>query len=84
MQAEQFLGDFAIARAPHQQVLGAEDLGGLGQHRRAAELGQQVRAVAQRGIGGDAGERIRSAAIQAQDDLRSGALARAVPRRPAR
>ena len=71
MHAKQLLRHLPIARAPHQQVLGAENLGGLGQHRRAAQSRQQVRAVAQRGVGGDAGKRIRPAAVQPQHDLRS-------------
>ena len=38
----------------------------------AADFGQQVGAMAQRGVGGDAGEGIRSAAVQSEDDLRGG------------
>ncbi len=52
-------------------MLGAENLGGFGEHGRAADLRQHVRADAQRRIGGDAGEGIRSAAVQSQHDFRS-------------
>ena len=41
---------------------------------RAARAGQHVRADAQRRVGGDAGERIRAAAVQSQHDFRRGRL----------
>ena len=47
-EAQQSLGHLPVARAPHQQMLGAEDLGGLGQHRRRADRGQHVATDAER------------------------------------
>ena len=84
MQPSSFSATSRLRARLDQQMLGAEDLGGLGQHGGAADLGQQVRAVAEGGVGGDAGEGIRAAAIEAEDDLGSGASERAARRRPVR
>src|SRR6478735_6747558 len=51
-------------------MLRAENLGSLGEHRRAAEFGQEIRAVAQCRVGSDAGKGVRTAAVEAEDDLR--------------
>jgi hypothetical protein len=53
-------------------VLRTEDFRGFGEHRRATQLGEPVRAAAQRRIGRDAGERIRAAAVEPEHDARRG------------
>ncbi len=53
-----------------QQMLGAVDLRRLGQHSGAALSDEQVAGIAQRRVGGDAGPRIRTAALQRHRQLR--------------
>ena len=55
-EAEETIGDGAVAGALDQQVFGAEDFGGFGQDGGGADFGQQVRGVAEGGVGGDAAE----------------------------
>ena len=47
-------------------MLGAEDLRDLGQDRRAAGAGDRVGDAAHQRIGGQAGEAVRSSALQTQ------------------
>ena len=70
-ETQQFFGDLAIARAPHQQC-SAPKISVVSASTAVAPISRQhVRADAQRRIGGDAGEGIGAAAVQSQDDLRS-------------
>ena len=58
--------------AAGEQVLGAVDLGRLGQHGRAAVAHQHVDGRAERRVGGDAGVAVRAAALQGQRQLAGG------------
>ena len=60
------------AGAARQQVLGAVDLGRLGQHGGAAVAHQQVDGGAERRVGGDAGIAVRAAALQGEHQLAGG------------
>jgi hypothetical protein len=57
MRFDELLADFGRHRAARQQVLGAVDLGRLGQDGGAAVRHQQVDGRAQRRVGADAGSR---------------------------
>jgi len=54
--AEELFAGGAVAGAFHEKVLGANDLGGFGEDAGGADFSEQVRAVAEGGVGGDAGE----------------------------
>ena len=58
------LADLAAARAPGEQVLGAVDLGRLGEDSRAAVAHEDVDGGAERRVGGDAGVAVRAAALK--------------------
>ena len=62
-------GDVAISRAGGEEVFGAEELGDLRDDRGAAGADEEVGRVAQRGVGGEPGERVGPAAFQADDEL---------------
>src|SRR5690606_22104344 len=67
--AYQLVGHLLRDRAAREQVLGAVDLGGLGQDHRAAVRDEDVAGRAERGIGGDARVAVRAAALQADHDV---------------
>ena len=63
---------FLIDAAVHQETLCTEHLGHLGQHGRAATLTHHVGEAADGGVGGDAGQAVRAAALHAHHQLRHG------------
>ena len=67
-----FCADLAVARAAGEQMLGAVDLGRLGQHGGAAVAHQHVDGGAERRIGGDAGVAVRAAALERERQLAGG------------
>ena len=62
----------AVDAAVHQKALGAEHLGHLGQDGGAAPLAQHIREAADGGVGGDAGQAVRTAALHAHHQLGHG------------
>ena len=63
------LKDLLVLAAVHQEALGTEHLGHLGQHSGAAAGAQHIAEAANRRVGGDAGQTVRAAALHADDQL---------------
>ena len=63
------LKDLLVLAAVHQEALGTEHLGHLGQHGGAAAGAQHIAEAANRRVGGDAGQTVRAAALHADDKL---------------
>ena len=72
MMSTSFSPTSRVARAPGEQVLGAVDLGRLGQHGGAAVAHEVVDGGAERRVGGDAGVAVRAAALQGERQLAGG------------
>ena len=64
--------DVVVDAAVHQEALGAEHLGHLGQDGGAAALAHHVGEASDGGVGGDAGQTIRAAALHADHQLAHG------------
>lgn len=64
--------DFRRPAPAGQNMLGADELGGLREHRRAALVHQTVTGISDQGIGRQAAGHIRSAALRAQNQLADG------------
>ena len=60
---------FLIDAAVHQEALGTEHLGYLGQHGGTAAGAQHIAEAADGGVGGDAGQAVRAAALHADHQL---------------
>ena len=63
------LKDLLVLATVHQEALGTEHLGHLGQHGGAAAGAQHIAEAANRRVGGDAGQTVRAAALHADDQL---------------
>src|SRR5207302_10941751 len=72
---DQLLRDTLVDRAADQEVLGAVDLGGFGEHTGAAVADELVDGPAERGVRRDAGAAIRAAAVRRERQLRDRLLA---------
>src|SRR6266446_732494 len=66
---DELLGDPLVDRAPDQQVLGAVDLGCLGEDAGAAVADQLVHGPAERRVRGDAGVAVGPAAVRREHEL---------------
>ena len=64
--------DVVVDAAIHQEALGTEHLGHLGQDGGAAALAHHIGEAADGGVGGDAGQAIRAAALHADHQLTDG------------
>ncbi len=64
--ADEFLADLARGRPARQEMLGAIDLGGFGQHGRTAVLDEDVGGDAQCHVGGDPRIAVGAAALQGE------------------
>src|SRR5207253_9836069 len=67
---DELLGDALVDRAPDQEVLGAVDLGRLGEDAGAAVADQLVHRPAERGVRGDSGVAVGPAAVRREYELR--------------
>ena len=61
-----------VDAAIHQEALGTEHLGYLGQHGGTAALAHHVGKAADGGVGGDAGQAVRAAALHAHHQIGHG------------
>src|SRR6202043_2358808 len=68
-ETQQPKGDLFVAGARDEQMFRAEDLGGFGEDRGGADGSQHVGTDAERGVGGNSGERIRASAVESQDNF---------------
>src|SRR5262249_6954416 len=71
---DELLGDALVDGAANQQVLGAVDLGRLGEHPGATVAHQLVHRPAERRVGGDARVAVGAPAVRGERDLRHGLL----------
>ena len=64
--------DLLVDAAIHEEALGTEHLGHLGEHRGAALGHQHVGEPAYGGVGGDAGQTVGATALHADHQFRGG------------
>ena len=64
--------DIAVDAAVHQEALGTEHLRHLGQDGGAATLAHHIGEAADGGVGSDAGQAVRAAALHADHQLTHG------------
>ena len=75
--SQERLLDGVVDGARREQVLGADELGGLRDDDRAAVVDQPVGHAADRRVAAQAGRRVRAAALDADDEIATSGTARA-------